>query len=273
MAKKKYKIPNPGANIDYIALGCVIALIAIGMVMIYSASYVTADFKNNDANSIITKERIFVLLGAVLMIFTTKLSYRWFRVHRYFLTWALVGVTFLTFLLLYTPLGKTVNGSLRWLDFKFLSFQPSELAKYTTIFLLAMLLTTKGNNVRRITDVLKMSIIPIIFAGLVLIQPDMTTSLIILLIAFYIFFLAGIQWKYVGASFILAVGSLVIATIAAPYRIARVMMLIDPLSDPLGSGYQVLQSLYAIASGGVTGVGLGNSNQKLLYLPDRKSVV
>lgn len=267
---KKLKTPTKGARMDYLALVCVLVLVSIGLVMVYSASYVTADYRTLSSYTFIKKEIFFVIAGFLAMFFTANIvPYNWFKKKRAGLTWALVVVSIGLLLLLKVPgFGKEVNGALRWLEFGSFSFQPSELAKYACIFLLAMQITTKGLNVKRFLDLLIMSIFPVLCILLILTQPDFSTSLIIVVITFYLFFVSGMKWNVVaGASLgIVALGALLIKL--EPYRLSRLMTLFNPLLDPLGSGYQVLQSLYAISSGGLTGVGLGNSTQKMLYLPE-----
>lgn len=260
------KVRNRGeGNMDYVVLILTIAITIVGVVMVYSASYVNSGFRYENPNKIIYKEIVFVVLGIALMFIGTKIPY---RVYRGSLTKILAGVAFVTFLLLLTPMGLNLNGGLRWLNLGFTTFMPSELAKYTCIFLMSESLTKKNLDCRRIGDAGKFWLAPGIFIAMVAMQPDLSTAFILFVITFYLYYIGGIKIRWIFV--LIGIGAVGIAGLIAiePFRILRVKTLIDPFYDPQGAGYQVLQSLYAIASGGIKGVGLGASKQKLLYLPE-----
>ncbi len=262
--KSSSKFQNKG-NMDYMVLILTIAITIVGVVMVYSASYVNSDFRYESPNKIILKEIIFVILGMILLFAGTRVSYKRYRGKP---TLILIFVTALTFLLLLTPLGLNINGGLRWINLGFTTFMPSELAKYMCIFVTANLLTSKELDPRRLDDVWKFWLIPGIFTMCVAIQPDLSTSFVIFCITFYLFFIGGIRKTWILVLFAVGACGVTGLILIEPFRLERVKTFLDPFADPQGSGYQVLQSLYAIASGKIKGVGLGASKQKLLYLPE-----
>lgn len=250
---------------DYIVLILTIAITVVGVVMVYSASYVSSGFRFKSSNRIIYKEIVFAILGFLLLFLGTRIPYRTYKGR---LTLMLVAVTAFTFLLLITPMGLNINGGLRWIDLGFTTFMPSELAKYMCIFVTANLLTTKGLDPRNLTDLKKFWLIPGITVMLVAVQPDLSTAFIIFCITFYLFFIGGIRKTWIIILVAVGIAGITGLILIEPFRLERVKTFMDPFVDPQGSGYQVLQSLYAIASGGIKGVGLGASKQKLLYLPE-----
>ncbi|MGL5256650.1 MAG: putative lipid II flippase FtsW [Proteocatella sp.] len=261
---KKSKRVNKG-SMDYLVLILTITLTIIGIIMVYSASYVNSGFRYENPNKILYKQLIFAALGIGMMSISSNIPYKKYKGTP---TLILVAITAFTFLLLITPLGINLNGGLRWINLGFTTFMPSELAKYMCVFVTANLLTSNQLDPRKISDMSKFWCIPGTAIILVAMQPDLSTAFIIFCITFYVFYLGGIKKTWI---FILgAIGAVGVTFLIflEPFRLERVKMFINPFLDPQGVGYQILQSLYAIASGGVKGVGLGASKQKLLYLPE-----
>ena len=163
--------------------------------------------------------------------------------------------------------GPELNGTRRWFVLGPLSAQPSELAKLALVPFVAYHLEKKADRVNRPELLLPVALATALVAGLVLLGPDMGTAALIVATVALMVFLAGLAWRYIaiGAAFLLPLGALVL--VAAPYRRQRLLSFLDPEADPLGAGYQVLQSLIAVGSGGLFGLGLGNSGQKLFFLP------
>lgn len=261
---KKSKRINKG-SMDYLVLILTIALTIIGIIMVYSASYVNSGFRYENPNKILYKQLIFAALGIVIMFISSNISYKRYKGTP---TLVLVGITAFTFLLLITPLGINLNGGLRWINLGFTTFMPSELAKYMCIFVTANLLTSNQLDPRKISDMPKFWLIPGTSIILVAMQPDLSTSFIIFCITFYVFYIGGIRKTWIFILGAIGVAGVTFLIFLEPFRLQRIKMFIDPFLDPQGVGYQILQSLYAIASGGVKGAGLGASKQKLLYLPE-----
>lgn len=262
---KKTKRSEQVGNMDYLVLLLTIAITIVGVIMVYSASYVNAGFRFKNPNVIIYKELLFVFLGMIMLYIGSIIPYKFYKGTP---TLILVGITAFTFLLLLTPLGIDLNGGLRWINLGFTTFMPSELAKYMCIFVTANLLISSDLDSRRISDIPKFWVIQLAAIIAVAMQPDLSTAFIIFCITFYVFYLGGIRKTWIVM--LIGIGTIGVAFLIMlePFRLQRVKMFIDPFSDPQGVGYQILQSLYAIASGGVNGVGLGASKQKLLYLPE-----
>ena len=262
---KSSKINTKKGNMDYLVLILTVAITIIGVIMVYSASYVNSGFRYENPNKILYKELIFAVLGMIMLFIGTKVPYKSYKGTP---TLVLVGITAFTFVLLITPLGIDLNGGLRWIDLGFTTFMPSELAKYMCIFVLANLLTSSDLDPRKISDLPKFWTIPGAAIILVALQPDLSTAFIMFCITFYVFYIGGIRktWIVIIAGF--GILGILFLILLEPFRLQRIKMFIDPFLDPQGVGYQILQSLYAIASGGIKGVGLGASKQKLLYLPE-----
>lgn len=261
---KKSKRITKG-SMDYIVLILTIALTIIGVIMVYSASYVNSGFRYENPNKILYKQLVFAVLGIGMMLISSNISYKKYKGTP---TLILVGITAFTFLLLITPLGINLNGGLRWINLGFTTFMPSELAKYMCIFVTANLLTSNQLDPRKISDMPKFWLIPGIAIILVAMQPDLSTAFIIFCITFYVFYIGGIRKTWIVILGTIGVVGVTFLIFLEPFRLQRIKMFIDPFLDPQGVGYQILQSLYAIASGGVKGAGLGASKQKLLYLPE-----
>ncbi|RDY25728.1 stage V sporulation protein E [Romboutsia weinsteinii] len=240
-------------------------LVFIGIVMVFSASYVQAAFKHNDAYYFLKRNLIFSTLGFIVMIITSKIEYTFWKKNAKNI--GIVAVILL--ILVLTPLGVKANGARRWLGFGALSLQPAEIAKFATIIITAKLIETKYDDIKSLTKgVLPLLIIPSLFFALIILQPNLSTAGTIILVTFLMIFVAGMNMKFVfamiGTGFALFVG----LVIAEPYRLSRVTSFLDPFQDPLGKGYQVIQGLYALGSGGLFGLGLGKSKQKFFYIPE-----
>lgn len=265
-------------------------LLGVGLIMMFSASYATAyyDPTLTSATSYIKKQAIFAFGGVIAMYIISKINYQHYRKWSLF---AVAGSLFLLTILIIEPLGlgfgKDTVGAQRWLNLGFISFQPSELAKIAIIVYFAARLSNRGiekprhftnrTNLGRFLNFLeRIGFLELVPYGLVLLfttflmlrQPHMSGTILILVGAASVMFAAGIHWAwFVGAgSFI--IGALWLVVTLFPYMSARVIIWQDPWSDPLGDGFQIIQSIYAIGSGGLTGLGLGQSRQKYLYVPE-----
>ncbi len=265
-------------------------LLGIGLIMMFSASYATAyyDTSQSSATAYIRKQAIFAFLGVIIMYIISKINYQNYRKWSLF---ALVGSIFLLTILIIEPLGLGFGGDTvgaqRWLNLGFISFQPSELAKVSVIVYFAARLSNRAlekprhfskrtftgnvlNFLERIgfLELVPYGVILAIIALLMLQQPHMSGTILILVGGASVMFAAGIHWGwFVGAGSIVLGGLWVVVT-QFPYMSARVIIWQNPWSDPLGDGFQIIQSLYAIGSGGLTGLGLGQSRQKYLYVPE-----
>ena len=270
MAKSKVKnkkfssfLENP---IDYTLLMTILLLLALGLIMVLSASSPTSLSESGNSYKYFIKQMIFAVLGLVCMYMISKIDYRFYRKF-YKVAYILSLVLFILVLVI----GKKINGARRWIYLTdTLSFQPSELVKFLMIIFFAAVLT---KNRKELGKFIKgwgkhlAFLIPII--GLLLLQPHFSASIVIIGICVVMMIIAGckpLQIILPGAG--VGVPAIIALIIFEPYRLSRVTTFLNPWSDELGEGWQVIQSLYAIGSGGIFGVGLGQSKQKYLYLPE-----
>ena len=270
MTKSKVKnkkfssfLENP---IDYTLLMTILLLLALGLIMVLSASSPTSLSESGNSYKYFIKQMIFAILGLVCMYMISKIDYRFYRKF-YKIAYILSLVLFILVLVI----GKKINGARRWIYLTdTLSFQPSELVKFLMIIFFAAVLT---KNRKELGKFIKgwgkhlAFLIPII--GLLLLQPHFSASIVIIGICVVMMIIAGckpLQIILPGVG--VGVPAIIALIIFEPYRLSRVTTFLNPWSDELGEGWQVIQSLYAIGSGGIFGVGLGQSKQKYLYLPE-----
>ena len=252
---------------DRLLFGIVASLTFFGVLMISSAGIVYADVRFDDPYFFFKRQIIGVTLGFMTMIILSKVDYHFFRRWAF---WIFMGAIGLLTLALIPNVGSEAYGASRWISIGPFSFQPSEAMKLAVILYISAWCAGKGTKI--ITDINEGLISFLSILGLacilVLLQPDVGTTGMIVFIALSIFYLAGAKMSHVvaiiGGGFV----SLIVLILMAPYRMARFTAFLNPESDPQGSGYQIQQALIAIGSGGLFGVGLGHSNQKGLYLPE-----
>lgn len=242
-----------------------IALICIGIVMIYSSSAIYAHRNFNDSAYFLKRHLIFLIVG---LLFTTLFTALDYRTLQRFSKPAIVTVLILLILVLIPGLGKEVAGARRWFRFAGFSFQPSEFAQICMILYTADFLSReKGRKKRKFFDFLPLMMILSFMVLLVLMQPDLGTSFAIAAIVIIMVYFGGIPLKYISAVFLVGLPVLFLAIFSVPYRRMRIVSFLNPWLDPRGSGFQLIQSQIALGSGGIFGLGLGQSKQKLFYLP------
>jgi cell division protein FtsW len=214
------------------------------------------------------RQLAFAALGYVLMISLMSIDYHAWQKERV-IRWSL-AICFILLLVVFTQ--PAVNGARRWLRYGPLSFQPSEIAKLALLLFMAYFLHRHGKEVNRLRD----RLVPCLglvglFVGLIAIEPDLGQAACITGIVALLLFLAGLSWWYVAGAFLLAVPAFYFGVVRVPFRWERIRVFLNPFHDPLGAGWSVAQSLTAIGSGGITGLGLGGSKQKLFFLPEAHS--
>ena len=264
---RKRKKATRMKSISYGFLCGILLLLFIGIVMVYSSSSYYALYQDklgNNPEYFFAKVILWSIVGVVGMIITMSIDY-----HKYKIMTPYLVIITLIFLVLVLFIGSNINGATRWIRLGPLSFQPSELAKYVVVLNLALLIDRGRNRIKRFKDgILYYLLIAGIFAGLVLLEHNLSITAIIMMVAFIMIIAGGAKLSHI-LSFIpvgLGLGSLLI--VIAPYRLKRFMTFLDPWADPSGDSYQLIQSLYALGSGGTFGVGLGNSRQKALFMPE-----
>ena len=242
-----------------------VILICIGIVMIYSSSSIYAWEKYKDGFFFLKRHLLFLAIGIILTFTVMCIDYRRFRRFARPLLWFSI---FLLVLVLIPGLGREVSGARRWFRYKFISFQPSELMNMAIIIYVADFIARKGNLIKTFfKGFLPVMIVLGVCAVLVLVQPDLGTTVSISLVVFLMLFVAGTRMEYLISVVLAAIPALYVLIFSVAYRRARVMAFLNPWMDPKGSGFQIIQSQIALGSGGIFGVGLGHSRQKLFYLP------
>ena len=250
---------------DKLLFTATMALVCASLVMVYSASAVIGMEQYHQRPAyFLFKQATFALVGLVLMPVLMKVDYRHYRQSIVIgtalglLVVALVAVLF----------GPKINGARRWFGVAGIGVQPSEFAKLVVIFYVAAILERRMDRI----DDLKYSLVPVAIAigglvGLIMLEPDLGTALSIILIVSVMVFAAGINYRYIFGLALVALPAAYAVLMSADYRRRRMMVFLNPWDDPLGDGFQVIQSLIAIGTGGVFGRGLMNGVQKLFYLP------
>ncbi|WEK52984.1 MAG: stage V sporulation protein E [Candidatus Cohnella colombiensis] len=251
---------------DLWMIAATLGILAIGIVMVYSASAVAAFHDYGDAFYYVKRQMIFAVLGIGAMFVTMNLDYSFWR------KWALPAVLIcfgLLILVLIPGIGVWRGGARSWLGIGSFGIQPSEFMKLAMILFLAKLLSERQNHITQFTRGLLplLSILGLAF-GLIMLQPDLGTGAVMIGASLLVIYVAGARLSHLGGLALLGLGGLGGLIAAAPYRLQRITAFLDPWQDPLGAGYQSIQSLYAIGPGGLVGLGLGLSRQKYNYLPE-----
>ncbi|NMA95265.1 MAG: stage V sporulation protein E [Clostridiales bacterium] len=254
-------------DMDYSIMFTTLILVCIGVVMVFSASFYYAQQKFGDSYYFFKRQGIWAIMGLGGMVFMSKFDYH--RLRKF--SWLFLIGSF-ALLILVLIVGVPINNAKRWLQIGPLSLQPSEVAKISLIVFLADYLS---KDKKRPTQFIK-GVIPTLaimggLAALIMEQPNMSTAMVVGMIGFAMLFLAGAKmWHLIGLVSMGVVGAVVLIN-KAEYRLERILAFQDPWSDPRGKGYQPIQSLYSLGSGGWFGMGLGASRQKFLYLPYRET--
>lgn len=253
---------------DYWILILAVGLSAFGVIMIQSASYYSTMNTANGPYYYAYNQFTKGLVGVAMMIFFWKFDYTYLK--KYHLTKIAYGISVIM-LLLVLIVGTDAYGAQRWLNIGGLSIQPSDIAKLGLVLVLADIFSQDTSRIHKIKWLISAAVIAGILALLIMLQPNLSTTVCVLAITVAILFTAGLHWGWLMAAGGVGVALVVLLMVSAPYRLQRLEAFLNPWLEPLGSGYQLIQSLYAIGSGGFVGVGIGQSMQKLLYIPFAES--
>jgi cell division protein FtsW len=248
---------------DLTLLTVTVALVGLGLVMVWSASSALAQERYGSPYYFLVKQAVWGAVGLVGMVAALRIDYRTLRRPGVVFTLLLVSTLLLIVVLFLRP----VNETHRWLRLGGLSFQPAELAKLSIVVFLAYHVERRAERVNEFVTLFPTLLLVGWFGFLVLIQPDLGTAFTLVLTAAVMLYVAGVRLKYFAALALPALAVLYGAVMSVPWRRIRLTTFLDPWSDPQGAGYQVIQSLIAVGTGGITGVGLMEGRQKLFYLP------
>ena len=244
----------------------VIIMSLFGVIMIYSSSYVWAQYKYNDPYKYLKNQFLFFLVGTFLMTLISKINYKKYFYHA---NKILMFCVILLILVLIPGIGTVRNGSRSWFGIGPFGIQPSEFTKLALIIFTSKYLSNNPNFMKDLKrGVLPILGITILIFGIIMLQPDFGSGTILVMTIIGLWCVAGLNIKvFIKFGFLSVIGVIVLVLLA-PYRLKRILSFLDPWSDPLGSGFQIIQSLYSIGPGGLFGLGLGNSIQKHFYLPE-----
>lgn len=251
---------------DYWLMASIFGLLAIGIVMVYSAGSVLGFHDYGDPFYFVKRQLLFAVLGLIAMFLTMNLDYRGLRKYAKL---GLIVCFALLIIVLIPGIGVVRGGARSWLGISSFGIQPSEFMKLGMILFLSFWLSKEDYRITHFTRGLlpPLGVICLAF-GLIMLQPDLGTGTVMFGAALLIVFTAGARIKHLAGLALIGVFAFVGLILAAPYRLQRITAFLDPWSDPLGAGYQIIQSLYAIGPGGLAGLGLGMSRQKYSYVPE-----
>lgn len=252
---------------DLLLFICVLALLGVGLVMVYSASSIVAFDRLADSAYFLRRQAMWIGIGLFAMWIARSLHYQRLRAYAV----PLLLATAVLLVAVWVPgIGRVAGGARRWISFGPVSFQPVEAAKLALPLFVAHFAVRRGADMRDMRrGVAPPLIITGVLAGLVLLQPDMGSAVVLVVITMTVLFLAGARITHLGLVALAALPVVALAVAAAPYRLRRFLAFLNPWSDPQGGGFHIIQSLLAFGSGGLIGVGLGESRQKFFYLPER----
>ena len=253
-------------KIDWLLLIGIITISLFGLLMIYSSSNIWAEYKFNDPYKFIKTQGLFLIVGYILMLILLKIPYTKYLNKSNII---FISCIILLILVLIPGIGTVRNGSRSWFGIGGFGIQPSEFTKLGMIIFTSKYL---AYNEKVLKDI-KKGLLPILSTlilvfGLIMLQPDFGTGIIIVVSIVGLLFVSGVPMGFFIKLGLLGLLGIVGLIIIAPYRMQRIISFINPWSDPLGSGFQIIQSLYAIGPGGLLGLGFGNSIQKHFYLPE-----
>jgi len=250
---------------DRILFTAAVLLVCVSVVMVYSASAVIALERFQQPYLFLTKQALWTVLGLAVLGVAMRVDYRTYRNEPFI--WCLLAVVLV--MLIAVLFSAPVNGTRRWFGVGGLGIQPSELAKVACVFFTALILERRMHRI----DDLSYSLLPIglivgLVVTLILLEPDFGTSISLTLVVAVMVFAAGLHYRYFVGLALVALPAIYLVLVAAPYRRRRLLAFWDPWADPLGDGFQIIQSLVAVGTGGVFGRGLMGGVQKLFYLPE-----
>jgi cell division protein FtsW len=239
-----------------------ILIVLVGIIMVYSASYIFAKEVTGSANSFVFKQIIFLVFGSLIafLISKTKLNF-WYK-HVYKINMFVTSILFLTM----TPLGLAIKGSKRWLSIGGFNIQPGEFVKYAVMASAICYFNNFKHYSRNDRFIYSLNLL--IPLALLVLQPDFGTFSITAILIAFICFISDFPRKLFYAAIVTGVTASIAILISAPYRVKRLLVFLDPWADPQNSGFQIIQSFLAFAHGHIFGQGIGNSTEKLFYLPE-----
>lgn len=249
-------------------IAIVLALVCFGCLMVYSASFYSANYHYGNKYFFLIKQIIGVVMGICAMIFFIFFDYHLLAKYK----WWIVGITFVLLALVFIPgLGMESYGAKRWVSLLGFSIQPSEIAKFALVIFVAAYMSENHDKVKTLKGLLPVLIVGGLMCILIMLEPSMSVTMCICFVTLFMLIIGGMSKKHT-LMFSIPAGAMVpFLVILEPYRLKRLLAFIDPWASPQGEGFQLIQSLYSLGDGGWFGVGLFNSRQKYLFLPFAES--
>ncbi|MCB9603579.1 MAG: putative lipid II flippase FtsW [Sandaracinus sp.] len=263
--EEKVAIPKVIGPADPVLTAAIVALVGFGVVMVFSASSMFADERYGSPFHFLVRQGIFAVIGLGLMLAMARFDYHRFRP----LTYPILGGAVMLLFVVVLGLGRSAGGAARWIQLGPINVQPAEAAKVAVILWLAYSLSKKSEKIRSF----QVGFLPhILVAGFLMLlclkQPDFGSAVMIGLLTFVLLFAAGARLGYLLGGVLIAAPMIYLLVAMSPYRMRRIQAFLEPFEHRYGIGYQIAESLMSFGAGGATGVGLGDSKQKLLYLPE-----
>lgn len=249
-------------DVPYLVL--TVLLVVIGLIMLFSASYARAYYKTGNSAKYFISQLMFAVMGMGVLFLFSRIPYEWYQKLSLLILFVAVAI-----LALVPLIGIEVGGATRWISLGFTRFQPSEIAKFAVITSFAAIMAAHTRDMKGFKyGFAPYMLILGVIAGLLYLEPHMSATLIILAVGFIMMILGGTNWKFLVGLVVVAVALVAVYLLTKGYTADRIRAWLNPESDPLDKGLQILQSQYAIGSGGLTGLGFGRSRQKYMYLPE-----
>jgi len=260
--------PNNKFKVDWILLIVVLILVAFGVLMVYSASYYSAELTYGDGKFFMKKQIYGAIIGLVGMVAMYFINFE----HLKKIRWWAIGVSIILLALVFVPhIGVKVYGARRWINLGFFTLQPSEIAKFSFIIFASASLSKAKHKVKEFKGIFPTIIIGAIICLLIILEPNMSITICVGVTLVTMLFVGGASFKHFLFLAIPVLILIPLLIILEPYRLRRLVAFLDPFASASNEGFQLVQSLYGIGSGGLFGVGLFNSRQKYLFLPFAES--
>lgn len=249
---------------DFSLLIVIMLLTLFGVLMVFSSSFYYSLNRMNDLYHFFSKGVVLAALGLVVMLVTAQVDFR--RYEKWSVPFMLIAAVLL--ILVLTKMGMELNGAKRWISVGPVLVMPSEVAKMALVLFMARLIKHNQKSITKLSTIVMFCVIIGSFAGLIVLQPNYSTALILASGLFVMLYLGGAKLQHLGLMGLIGGVSAFFVVLIADYRIDRIFAFLNPTADKMGDNWQVVQSLYALGSGGIFGVGLGQSTQNKLYIPE-----
>lgn len=256
--------PKRSERVDFLLFILVFILLCFGLIMLYSASQNTS---RENIYSIIIRQVGFAAMGLAAMFVTSRIDYHMYKKISAPLFWVTVALMYVV-----PVLGFASHGATRQISIGGINFQPSEICKFSLVIYFASLLTGKRHSdLKNFKNVLRYAFYLAVIALACILQSHLSALVLIMAVGFIMLIAAGLPWGWIAGLGGVGAAGVGLLAFLVPYRLKRIMIFLDPFSDPRGDGWQIVNSLYAVGSGGLLGVGFGQSRQKYDYLPEAQN--